>query len=383
MTQPHFIYNNKVYYKLQDIFPQLSNFNDFQSIHYNVYDDTFLTSTFWKEPSHSLEYYLKERVLELKESYNKLRLICSGGYDTYVILLEFLKHNIHLDEIVFLRTDWSNTNDYYADYEYNTLFLPLMETYKTELYHTKIKTYDPDFSKVFTLDREHGASYLLEDASEMDAVPSLVQILHEKEYLTEHANIWGMPKAVIHMTENNQFFFSLSAREICTAQHIGNHEYFWISPTNITLFLKQLHLLKNYFEEFKIIKGKSDGDDLVAAQKIPYFSKVQALNLSGFYWTDNPAKVWSPFYRGKNYLRLKAALKHEHSRKYFDVWKEFHLAPIKKHPYLLNYNRTQIRDKYSNFYSLERNIVYSDKEFFQYNKLERFRDERFSSSLIL
>ena len=58
-----------------------------------------------------------------------------------------------------------------------------METYKTELYHTKIKTYDPDFSKVFTLDREHGAPYLLEDASEMDAVPSLVQILHEKEFV--------------------------------------------------------------------------------------------------------------------------------------------------------------------------------------------------------
>ena len=40
-------------------------------------------------------------------------------------------------------------------------------------------------------------------------------------------------------------------------------------------------------------------------------------------------------------------------------------------------------DKYTNFYSLDRNIIYSDKEFFQYNKLEQFGDERFSSSLNL
>ena len=119
MTQPHYIYNNKVYHKLQEVCSQLNNFYDFQNVHYNVYDDTFSTSAFWKEPSHSLEYYFKQRVLELKDSYNKLRLICSAGYDTYIILLQFLKYNIHLDEIVFLRTDWSETDDYYSDYEIN------------------------------------------------------------------------------------------------------------------------------------------------------------------------------------------------------------------------------------------------------------------------
>ena len=131
------------------------------------------------------------------------------------------------------------------------------------------------------------------------------------------------------------------------------------------------------------MRGKSTGDDLVAAQKIPYFNKVQALNLSNFYWTDNIANVFSTFYRGKQFLRLKAILKHEHSRKYFHAWKEFHSTSIKKYPYLLNQNKTQIMDKYTNFYSLDRNIIYSDKEFFQYNKLEQFGDERFSSSLNL
>lgn len=52
-----------------------------------------------------IDFWLKERLLRLRKKYGYIRLFFSGGKDSLIILQQAIKHNIFIDEIVYVLED--------------------------------------------------------------------------------------------------------------------------------------------------------------------------------------------------------------------------------------------------------------------------------------
>ena len=364
MNYPHFRLHDKVYFRKIDLLPTLKTLKDFNNVHYYFYDDVIKSTSWWKEPIESFDTLMSQRVFELKDKYSKLRLFLSGGYDSYLTFLYFLKNKVTLDEIVYIRTDFSETNDKLADVELYEQFYPLIYKYENQLKNTEIKVWSTPFSKIMNIDGAFNIHTISDNLNVFTASPQVCKYFHEKDFVTGHGNIWSDPKPTISMSQDGQIYYSVNSDENYQGDLDSvNNEFFFLSDTNCTLLLKMVHILKNYFLINGIQKNKSDGNDLVEALQIPYFNDWQASNLGKVYFTDNPLRIGFPFYRGKNYLRLQTAAKHEHSKHFFTMWKEYYIQNMKINPIFLNNQRTSFRPIFSNFYNLSTNEIIESPNF--------------------
>lgn len=99
------------YYEIED-FKTLSKFEAWQysrdfnlpieSIKFNFNNDLFSTIDWSIEPSESIEELYARRARQLREKYDYLVLVYSGGIDSHMALQSFLNNGIKIDEIVTL-----------------------------------------------------------------------------------------------------------------------------------------------------------------------------------------------------------------------------------------------------------------------------------------
>ena len=72
-----------------------------QDVHWN-FNNEFFESIDWKTPIHTdIRDLYKMRAQQLRDKYDHLVLLYSGGADSTTILKAFLDNNIHLDEIIY------------------------------------------------------------------------------------------------------------------------------------------------------------------------------------------------------------------------------------------------------------------------------------------
>lgn len=99
-----FLYNKKAYANKLEALDQALIDKDYDpKIQFWFHDDVF-GSIDWKiEPEFSLDELYSMRAKQIRESYDYLILMYSGGSDSNQILHTFMKNNIHIDE---LRSYW-------------------------------------------------------------------------------------------------------------------------------------------------------------------------------------------------------------------------------------------------------------------------------------
>ena len=88
---------------------------------------------FVNEPSESWYELLSNKAQVLRESYDYLRIWYSGGCDSHTILEVFLNNNIHIDEIVCVKSGFSE-----ADFEIINYAEPYLKKIKNLIPKTKI-----------------------------------------------------------------------------------------------------------------------------------------------------------------------------------------------------------------------------------------------------
>jgi len=66
-----------------------------------------------------IDYWLKERLLRLRKKYRYIRLFFSGGKDSLIILQQAIKHNIFIDEIVYILDEIDFDFKLFPQYEGN------------------------------------------------------------------------------------------------------------------------------------------------------------------------------------------------------------------------------------------------------------------------
>jgi hypothetical protein len=86
-------------------------------ISWNFNKEIFNTVNWTEEPETSLLDFYKARAVQIREEYDYIILMCSGGADSTNMLYSFLKNGIHVDEVIVAAPlsglsnwNWDNKN---------------------------------------------------------------------------------------------------------------------------------------------------------------------------------------------------------------------------------------------------------------------------------
>jgi len=235
--------------------------------HFN--NDIFDNYDWSVEPTESLQELYRQRAREIRERYDYIILMYSGGSDSQTVLDSFLQNNLHVDEVVVIHPG-SLENTYTPD---NTNYDPMNVlsewdfTMKPKLqllaqHHPKIKITTYDWSKNlsdhvvedgFILDRGHNLSpytYLRNNYYLVDSIKSAV------EKYSRAVILMGVDKPRICFHENayNLYFLDLittnNGPQITSTARKNKLaiEFFYWHPSSCKLLAKQAHQLVKFFE---------------------------------------------------------------------------------------------------------------------------------------
>jgi hypothetical protein len=148
MTFTYSVGEEKIHDKLQAI---KEHSKTAKALHFHCPEE-FDTYDFSHEPEQDLDTLLKNEASKIRDKYRTVRLYYSGGSDSRLMLDTFTKNNIHIDEIICIKTGIKE-----ADVEIDNFALPVLK--KLNLSKTKITIHCPtkeqyrDFHSMPTTDK--------------------------------------------------------------------------------------------------------------------------------------------------------------------------------------------------------------------------------------
>lgn len=97
----HYVINNRVFHNktLALLYANESNIPS-NDIVWKFHDDEFNSIDWTIEPSLSINEFYRQRALSIRQKYDYVILMCSGGPDSTNMAYSFLRNGIHVDEIV-------------------------------------------------------------------------------------------------------------------------------------------------------------------------------------------------------------------------------------------------------------------------------------------
>jgi len=107
---PFWTVNGQIYRTKLEATIAAQHANTWVKFHFN---DELLSMQNWtKEPEHDIDYYYRERAQTLRDRYDYIVVMYSGGSDSSTILKTFLKNGIHVDEVATYGI-WNKSIDKY------------------------------------------------------------------------------------------------------------------------------------------------------------------------------------------------------------------------------------------------------------------------------
>jgi len=228
------------------------------TIYFKWYEDLFKRVPFYQEPIESLAELKKQRALEIRRTYDYVRLWFSGGADSTSALNAFLDNDIHLDEIIVYMWPDQNVSDPLQSSNRELLLsaIPYLQLKKDKLTKTKITNITltkEEYSKVLTGPDKLGYIPFIHSMDSGSFLYGLncsqsawEKVLRE----TEHENfcdLFGGTKAMVCNNNGNYYLYMVDTG-IPDMALSKRSEDFHISKTDPRLFLKTAHLLKNYIK---------------------------------------------------------------------------------------------------------------------------------------
>ena len=342
---PYYISKNKIFFDYLEALNSCISKEEVKNIKMYAWDNELSSIKWWEEPPLPLAHYFKERAQQLRDKYSYIRLFVSGGYDSYYALRSFIDNNIFLDEIVHSRSDFSQTNDYWADIEYYEQFLKIVEMHKQALEKTKVTVLQPDYKKLFMNEKN-----IYEYSDHPSCLTNSPKFIFNNTNLSfnKEINIWSQPKAEVKVIQGKYYFNFYSSEFMAPTDNV---ECFYISKDNFSLYLKQVHLIKNHIK-FNNILNFDRFDIVPLATSNPYFNEHQAKNYASITMSTNPQAQYFPLLRCKNFFRIQALKKGKETNKIYNIWKDY-LKYIFKDSYKLNLKKSFIHTTNSVSYNLE------------------------------
>ena len=263
----YYLVNNEIYYSK---FQALTDaFKKNQTVKWFFNEHAFMQFPWHVEPEESLEELYRQRAQQLRDEYDYIRVECSGGSDSAVVVFSFLLNNIPLDEVVFRypkKGDAGVSGNAIDIRPENTLSewefaaKPLLEWIAVHSPSTKITVHDYSENIIKEADTK--------DESWIFRTRHYLQPSHVNKYdavghydhrlLAERDQriciLYGADKPKICIKDGKFFIYFNDAQASMSDQTIGDYtnmtnEYFYWSPDACRLLAKQAHTIKNWFEQ--------------------------------------------------------------------------------------------------------------------------------------
>ena len=237
------------------------NFNEFEFSNYN-----------WTvEPTETLEELYARRAQQIRETYDHVVIFYSGGADSGNIVDSFVNNNIHFDEIATYAYWAADPDpDNYFNSEQLKVSYPRIKQLQDQ--GIKFKHREIDLSNIaadllennhYRFDRVYygssrwGISHLARGYIR-DHVTDYQKLIEQGKKI---AFVWGCDKPRLYK-ENNRYCIKfidiidggISARTQLINREGEYDELFYWAPEAADIVCKQAHVLKRFFEKYKIYK---------------------------------------------------------------------------------------------------------------------------------
>jgi hypothetical protein len=256
------------------------NFADIQFI----YNDDLMSSYDWTaEPTEDIYELYAGRARQLRNDYDHLVLLYSGGIDSHVILETFLQNGLRIDEICTLTNTIIGKPGKFNQEVFNRA-VPFVETLDLKALGTKFRLVDigqlmvDQYSDEFHFENHHFYSNGV--ANNWTNVARSHKL---KEHITDHLKlsaqgkkvcyIWGFDKPLISVIDDRYCFHfpsasvDLNIREyvnrITLQEKFANFydEPFYITRDCPKISIKQAHLLVNAMKQIPFNDTRLVGQD--------------------------------------------------------------------------------------------------------------------------
>ena len=219
-------------------------------ISFKGFSPEFFSDKYWKqEPQLPYEELLKERALQLRDTYSYIRMMYSGGADSTTMLNTFLRNGIHIDEINSYRFSLDNNFNNTSNIEINNHVIPYFNELRKQIPKTKFTV--ADYGK------EYFEPIINEDWFSLRSTTAL-RYFHDYNLLdnvTNFCNLYGelTPKLTFYNNKWYAIFTDSVFREYLV---LKNLEFFYSSSDLPSLNAKQTYILKNYCKNNNITNEK-------------------------------------------------------------------------------------------------------------------------------
>ena len=242
-------------------------------IHWNYNDHVFDAFDWTKEPPGSLDFWYGARAQQLRDTYDYIVLLYSGGADSHNMLTAFVKNNIFVDEIAQFFALEGTSNDKMAEVNKETFVTSapttqrLIETNPTYR-HTVHRMIDGGkFQTTILLKQNPWDYWYTQSNAFFSPWGQLIGRLREIEpaylKLAEQGKkvclLWAAEKLVLGLDQNKNFVITFTEQGMSTMvtpeRQMKNDitcmdEAFYWTPDMPELACKQAHVVKRYIANF-------------------------------------------------------------------------------------------------------------------------------------
>ena len=253
--------------------------------HFN--DEVFSSYNWKEEPAESLEELYRQRVEQLRNKYDYLVLLYSGGSDSHNILDVFINNNIKLDEIcTYHNLSAPGQQDLGTNAEVLRAAFPYMEHVRSTHPEIRQRIVDITPNQVsYWLNDQYGQLWLenLSNNFHLGSIQSQIKYSLDPEYAQMRDRgikigfIVGTDKPRVWQIDGRWCvrFIDTFTDFIFHCQDDGTEFFYW-SPDLPKLIIKQSHIVKRYLEQ--------------ATESTPFVSTTKKIELACK--EHNGKKLW-------------------------------------------------------------------------------------------
>lgn len=304
-----------------------------QKVRYHFNEHLYNTIDWRTQPQESLQELYLQRALELREKYDYLVILYSGGADSTNMIKTFIKNGIKIDHVM----SWGSKNYQNGDYSRSNIEITIAGSAMIkELISMGIKfTFENFLEDELIKNIYHKEDWILDSGASLSPHAELMSKgMYVKKELLELAHhgkkvcfIWGKEKPTIELIKEKYYlvFVDTMLSELSHAiwyspEYPLHHEFFYTQDTITTtkILAKQSHIIIEHLEKHYTVEHI---EKLLASDRSATIEEINRITNSLVYadtWTNTTFTIGKP----KSLLRgqkLGWFFKDENTRQY-KIW---------------------------------------------------------------
>lgn len=245
---------------------------DITKVQFSWMENTWDQTNWGEEPALSWDDLLKIRCQQLRNKYDYLSLMYSGGWDSHTILMAFVRHKIPLDELII----WDKRS-YYDEPELDAAVDTAKRIIADYMPTCKLKVYEIPWSHHGEVYKQAGENWIyLPGAATAfnkthriithEAMPSFMNLMPNKKRV---GYIEGVDKPFVFLGGGMWHAYHTDLPMYVYVGK-GSSELFYFTPDLPELHVKQCYMAIRYFEER--IRNTPGATHLIVDETQRYFS---------------------------------------------------------------------------------------------------------------